>query len=237
MASQLTIQNAINFVSAMIKQQRLLVNNLEPAITIANIILGRMLGAPCIWRFNRSNTSVEILESAGSDYNVTIPTLGRIETQWLVDASGNIHELNGAQSLAKPTSGNIGRPSLVAPQYDDNAGDITFRFNAIPDQLYVAYFDFQQKPPTLSAPGQSFAPVPDEFGYIFNILFLGWAGWLVNDARSPIWLNEGISALLGAQDGLSEQAKAIFIADWMATMATITRATGAAQAGVAGRTK
>jgi len=212
------------------------VNNLNPAVTIGNILLGRMLGAPFIWRFNRSNLQIPIT-SAATDYQVSVPTLGRIETQWLEDGDDNIFELTGRQSLAVPTSGNQACPKVVAPVYDDNAGNVTFRFNTWPDKNYTAYFDFQQKAPLLASPGQGFAPVPDEFGYIFQVGYLAWVACLVNDARFPIWNNEFIAALLGAQDGLSEQAKAIFLNDWMAAMATITRATGMAQAGVAGRSK
>jgi hypothetical protein len=237
MANQLTIQNSLNFVSSFIAQQTLLVNGMDPALTMANMILQRMLKPPFIWRGNRGTLAQLITNFLGSDYVTSAPTLDRIETQWLVDGSGNIYELTGALSIPRPTSGNVTRPSVVSPQYDDGNGNITFRFNAIPDQEYTAYFDFQQKPTPLTSLGMGFAPMSDDFAYIFNALFLGWAGWINRDARAPIWVAEGISALLGAQDGLSEQAKAIFLQDWLATMGTVTRATQAAQMGSAARSK
>jgi hypothetical protein len=236
MASILSIQNAISYARPLIKQQDVFINNLEPAITAANDVLGRMLGPPMIWRSNRGNFSIPITPSA-TDYAIALNTLGRIETQWLQDSAQNVFELTGMQTLAVPTSSNQARPTIVAPVYDNNAGQVTFRFNAWPDKDYTAFFDYQLKAPLLAAPGSSFAPVPDEFGYIFNKGFLAEVMFLVNDARWPIVANEFASALLGAQDGLSEQAKAIFLGDWMAAMATITRATGAAQSGVAARQK
>jgi hypothetical protein len=222
-ASDVTIQNAINFASAYVKQQPMLVNNLEPALTAGQIILQKMLGPPMIWRFNRANFTLAIT-SAGTDYAISLPTLGEIETQWLEDVSGKIYELNGELALARPTSTDVRRPKKVAPVYDDNAGNITFRFDAWPDQSYTMYCDYQRKAPLLLAPGQTLAPVPDEFAYIFNTLFLGWMAWLVNDARAPIWINDGMASLLNAQAGLTAQERDIFVADYLNTLSTVTRA-------------
>lgn len=233
MATTLTIQNAVNFTSALIKQQRLNVNNMEPGLTMGNIILQRILGAPFIWRFNRATFSIPITKTGGTDYQVSLPNLGRIETQWLVDASANIMELGGAISLAKVTT--MRRPTKVAPVYDDNTGNITFRFNAIPDENYTAYFDYQQKAPLLTSYASPWGPVADEFSYIYNMGFLAWAGMLVNDARFPVWMKEFVAALLGAQDGLDEQAKAIFLGDFLSAAKTMTRSQGSVQGGVAGR--
>jgi len=218
-ASTLTVYNAIAFVSPFIKQQRLNVNNMEPALGMANVVLQRMLGAPMVWRFNRYNTNLAITQGGGTEYSLSLPNLGRIETQWLVDGAGKIHQLKGAISIARVST--VRRPTSVAPQYDDNAGNITLRFNSIPDADYTANFDYQAKAPLLTSYGQPFGNVPDEFAYIFYTLFLAWAGILVNDARYPIWVREGVSALLGAQGGLDEQSKAIFVGDWMDWFQTI----------------
>lgn len=221
MASTLTVYNAIAFVSAYIKGQRLNVNNQEPALGAANIILQRLLGPPCVWRFNRAQTSFAISTAGGTDYSEAVSDLGRIETQWLTDGSGQIYQLKGAVSLAKVSAQK--RPTSVAPQYDDNAGNITFRFNAVPNAAYTAYFDYQKKAPLLTSYASLFAPVPDEFAYVFFQLYLAWASALVNDARFPIFVREGISALLGAQGGLDEQSRTIFIGEWMDWFATVER--------------
>lgn len=233
MATTLTVNNAKVFAQTLIKNQRLLVNGQEPMLTIANIVLQRILGAPFVWRFNRATVTISISTAGGTDYTLSVPNLGRIENQWLVDSNNKIWELKGAVEMAKVNAQR--RPLEVAPVYDDNAGNITFRFSSIADANYTAFIDYQQKAPLITGPAQSFGPVPDEFGYVFNTGFLTWASLLVNDARFPIWEKWFIGALLGAQDGLDEQAKAIFLGDWLRSTASASRSQGLVQSGVSGR--
>jgi hypothetical protein len=79
--------------------------------------------------------------------------------------------------------------------------------------------------------------VPDEFSYIYNDGFLAMMMLLVNDSRFPIFENYFISRLLGAQDGLTDQERDIFLANWMRVLQTVTRSQGNTNAGVAGRSK
>lgn len=233
MAVTLTLSDTITFTQTLIKNQRLNVNNLQPGITFANIILQRMQGPPFVWRFNRATVSIAITNAGGTDYVQVLPSLGHIETQWLTDVSGKVFQLKGAVSIAKVNA--TKRPTEFAPVYDDNNGNITFRFNAIPDQSYTAVLDYQQKPQLITSFGSSWGNVSDEFAYIYNLGFLSMAGMLVNDARFPIWEKDFIAHLLGAQDGLDEQARNIFIGDWMNTTRTVVRSAGAVNAGIASR--
>jgi hypothetical protein len=233
MATTLNVMNSVVFASTLIKNQRLNVNGQEPGLTMANIVLQRMLAPPAVWRFNRANLAVPITTAGGADYVVSVPLLGRIEQQWLTDASGNITELKGAVSLAKVSSKRA--PKRVAPQYDDNAGNITFRFDTIPDQNYTANFDYQQKATLITSWSNPWGPVADEFGFIFNKGFLALAALLVNDARFPIWEKDFVAGFLGAQDGLDEQARAIFLGQWFGDQRSAQRSQAAGQAGAAGR--
>lgn len=235
MATTLTIQNSINFAAPILKNQPLLVSNTEPAMTAANIVLGLMLGAPLRWRFNRGSFTITLTNGGGTDYVKAISDFGFLETQWIVDAQNSIHQVNGSIALAK--DGNSARPTEVAVQYDDNAGNLTFRVNRIPDANYTLNGDYQKKSPLLVSTGQSWGVVPDEFSYIFQWGFLCVMSLLINDSRFPIFENYFISRLLGAQDGLTDQQRNIFVANWMALAQTLTRATGAVNSGVAGRTK
>ena len=233
MSVTLTLNNSIVFASTIIKNQKLYVNNLQPAIGFGNIILQRILGSPFIWRFNRKPLNFTITAGGGTDYSVSVPNLGRVEVQWLVDPNGKILELDGAVALPKTSTSK--RPTKVAAQYDDNAGNITFRFNSVPDQTYTAFFDYQQKAGLITGPAAPWGVVPDEFEYIFDLGFLSMSGMLVNDARFPIWEKDFIGNLLGAQDGLDAQARDIFIGNWMQTARTAARSQGAVSGGVAGR--
>ena len=231
MASTLTVQNSIVFAGTLIKNQRLAVNGQEPGLTMANIVLQRMLGAPFAWRFNRATLTVSIDTAGGTDYAVSAPLLGRIETQWLTDAAGKIYQLEGATTLAKSNASR--KPKTVSPQYDDNAGNITFRFDSIADAAYTAWFDYQQKAALITSWSKSWGSVPDEFSYIFNKGFLALAALLVNDARFTLWERDFISSLLGAQQGLKAQEIAIFVGEWQRLMQTLTSGTDMTKLGSA----
>jgi hypothetical protein len=233
MSVTLSIQNSLTYVQSLIDNQRLNVNNMEPAVTMANTVLGTMLGAPFAWRQNRRKFSFDITTAAGTDYEEFLPNLGFIETQWLADATGNIFELNGATTLARVSSQRT--PTLVAPQYDDNAGNITFRFNSVPDADYTAFFDSQNAAPLITSPADTFSPLSDYFGYLFNKGMLSEGALLVNDSRFSIWRAEWIAQLLATQDGLDAQSKDMFFNQFMNTTRTALRSQGMAQNGTQGR--
>jgi hypothetical protein len=233
----LSITDALRYVSTLLDNQLLSVNQLDPGITCANIVLQRMLGAPFIWRFNRGNLPVAIAANAGTDFTVACSDLGRIETQWLTDAGGIIFELKGAQTIAKRGS-NIGptRPTAAAPVYDDNCGNITFRVNSIADVAYTAFFDYQKKAPKLESYGQTFGPVPDEFGYLFNKGLLAECALLTNDSRFPIWERDFMAGMLATQDGLDAQDIQIFLGQTLGAGRTAQRSTSLGQSGAQART-
>ena len=235
MATTLTLQAAINFATPILKNQPLMISNFEPALTGANIVLSTILGPPFKWRFNRNTFTIAITQGAGTDYAQALSDFGFLETQWLTDAGAKIHQINGAVSLAKETA--TGRPTRVAAQYDDNAGNITFRFDRLPDQNYSFYGDYQKKAVLMSSPASPWGVVPDEFSYIYNDGFLAMMMLLVNDSRFPIFENYFISRLLGAQDGLTDQERDIFLANWMRVLQTVARSQGSANLGMAARGK
>jgi hypothetical protein len=238
MAVTLNLQNTITWTQTLIKQQPLNVTNMEPGLTCANMVLQRVLGAPFVWRFNRANTSFTALNADGTDYAVAIGDLGRIETQWLLDNTGTIQPLEGAICL--PKSATVDRPRQLAPQYDDNAGNITFRLDVVPDLEsgpYTVFIDYQRKAQLMTSYGSTFGPVPDEFSYVFNMLFLAFAGQLTGDARAFAWGSQGVAALIGAQKGLKAQEIAIFLGEWERAMQTMASAQGMEKLGQAALAK
>lgn len=235
MARTKTLQDSINFVAPILKNQSLMISNFEPALTAANLVLGTMMGPPFRWRFNRANFTLALTSGAGVDYVKLLADFGFIETQWLTDANNGIHQVGGAVALAKDAA--VGRPTRVAPQFDDNAGNITFRFDRVPDQAYTFFGDYQKKCPLITSPASSWGTVPDEFQYIYNWGFLCILSLLINDSRFPIFEGYFISRLLGAQDGLTDQERNIFVANWMALTSTMLRSQGAVNSGIAARGK
>lgn len=231
----LSIQNSMTYVQSLIDNQRLNVNNMEPGVTMANTVLGTMLGPPFVWRQNRTNLAFAINTAGGTDYIESVPTLGFIETQWLADSTGNILELNGATALAKVSYQR--QPTLIAAQYDDNQGNITFRVNSVPDGAYTAFLDFQNAAPLITNPGDTFSPLSDYFGYLFNKGMLSEGALLVNDSRFSIWRSEWIAQCLATQDGLDAQAKDMFYNQFMNTTRTVQRSQDLSKNGGAGRTR
>lgn len=233
MANTYTVQDAITFTRAYIKQQTLYVNNQQPALGAAQIVLNVLLGPPFVWRTNRSTFQISISTSSGTDYQQTVQNFGRLETQWLVDAQGKLYQLGGEISL--PRIGMQKLPTKVCAQYDDNTGNITFRFDSIPDKSYTAFFDFQRKAPLVTGAAQPLGTISDENADLFFEGFLVWASLIVNDARFPIFERQFVAHLLSRQDGLSEQAKIIFMGQWQEFVRTAQRAQGLTQGGTAGR--
>lgn len=236
MAVTLSITDALRYVSTLLDNQLLNVNELDPGITCANIVLQRMLGAPFIWRFNRGNLPVPVAANAGTDFTVSCSDLGRIETQWLTDAAGVIFELKGSQTIAKRGT-NIAptQPTEAAPVYDDNQGNITFRFNSIADVAYTAFFDYQKKAPKIESYGGTFGPVPDEFGYLFHKGLLAECALLTNDSRFPLWERDFIAGLLATQDGLDAQDLQIFLGQTLNNSRTAQRSSSMGQSGAQAR--
>jgi hypothetical protein len=235
MATSKTIQDTVNWVATILKQQSLNVSNWEPGLTFANIVLGRALGPPMKWRQNRGNISFAISTAGGTDYTQVVGDLGWIEAMWLTDSNGTIHALAGAQEL--PKSNNSYRPQKMAAVYDDNAGNITFRMDAIPTANDTVFVDYQRKAPVATSFGSNWAPLPDEYGYVYNQLFLALAGNLVSDPRTAYWSQLGVSALLGVQTGLTVQEIAIFVGEWDRLMQTLNRSQEMLKAGMGGLTK
>ena len=233
MASTLTVQDGITFVTALIKNQQLNVNNLQPGLGMVQIVVGRIYGAPCAWRFNRSTVQFAVTIAGGTDYVISVPNLGHMEDMWITDANGQSMELQGAVSLPKVSSQR--RPTKIAAQYDDNAGNITFRLNSVPDGNYTVFIDIQNKAPLITSYAFTWGSIPDEFAYVFYTGLLAWAACMVNDARFPIWEKQFLAALLGTQDGLDDQAKAILVGDWTNLMRTVQRAQTSTAQGAAGR--
>lgn len=235
MATTLTLQNSMNFVQSIIKNQAQMVNNDEPAVTAANVVLGTMLGPPCKWRFNRKATSFAVSAAGGTDYVKNLPLFGFLDVQSLVDADGNQYELGGATSLV--TVATPGQPDLVAPQFDDNAGNITFRLNKVPDQGYTVFADYQMKMALMTSSASNWGVVPDEFAYCFTQGFTSLMMLLINDSRFPIFQAFFLDRLLGAQDGLTEQQRDIFARQWMAFAGTLVRSQAMVNQGTNARGK
>jgi hypothetical protein len=107
-----------------------------------------------------------------------------------------------------------GRPQSIAPQIDNNAGQITFRFLPVPDNAYGVVAYFQNSPPLFTSLSQTWAPIPDKFEYLYNWGFLALSMAYSQDERFQIFNQKFVAHLLGAQQGLSETERNMFLDSW-----------------------
>lgn len=235
MSQQLVVENTLKWAQPILKNQGLQINGQEPALTFANFILQRMTGPPFRWRTNRKNLSFPL--SAGvTDYAITVADLGHIESDsaWIVDNTGKRYACKGRLTMEQSSLSD--RPSEYAPVYDNGTGLITFRVKPAPDSgNYTLFGDYQVRPPLIMSFAQPWGTVSDDFSYIFNAGFLSLGLMLINSTQAPIWERYFIGSLLGAQEGLDQQAIDIFLGQWTNYSRTIAAAAAAQQGGTSGR--
>lgn len=168
--------------------------------------------------------------NAGATFNVTNATIVSASTTQFTVAI--IHANVGGQAeTGTATSGSVfevsnilnvlgsgnesGTPSFIAPQSDDNSGNITFRILPLPDQTYQANVIFQKRIAALATgPSSTWAPIPDHYSYIYQSGFAALMFSYFNDPRWQIYNQKFVASLLGAAEGLSEDQKNVFSRTW-----------------------
>lgn len=215
MASTQNLQASVNFVAPILRYTPLAIRGTEPAVTAGNIALQTMLGPPFIWPWNRVIESGQSLVTDTQDVAVSLANFHFLEKCSLsAPGAGKFRECEHRQVLARDSSPSS-QPDYVSTLLDDGAGNITFRFMPPPDDDYNCDFIYQGKPPLMTSLASTWSPVPDEYSYIYNWLFLGALAVLLDDAR---WMNfniRGIAHLLGAQQGLTDTQRNIFITKYL----------------------
>lgn len=218
MPSTVTLQTTANWSSGFVDFISLNIGsggaNNEPAITNANTILQTILGPPFKWNWNRAVLSPITTVAGTQDYPLAAANFGFLEGASVVPASGTtcaITEIKQDLTVGSEQ----GQPVSMAAQLDDGAGNITFRFLPVPDGVYMITPYVQKSPPSLfTSLSGTWTPIPDKFEYLYNWGFLALAMAYDDDARFPIINQKFIAHLLGAQQGLSETEKNLFLETW-----------------------
>ncbi len=239
MPSTITLQNTINWASSYIYDQPAALGAAnEPAITIANVVKQAILGPPFAWNWNRTIQAAFALTTGQQDYPQAYATFGFLEKAWLSWGSGaSVKEVTEVAELLSAESVQ-GRPDQqIAAQLDDGAGNITFRIKPAPDsaQTYSLQIVQQNAPALFTSLSGTWAPIPDKLSYIYQYGFLGLLLAFNKDPRAQIYDSRFIAHLLGAQGGLSEMQKNIFLGNWLSTGLELQTMGQRAQMGVQGR--
>ena len=152
-----------------------------------------------------------------------------------VDGSSGKVEISTVQNILG-SGAETGSPSMIAPQLDDNAGNITFRFLPVPDQIYQINIIHQKRIPALIATtAGTWAPIPDHYSYIYQHGFLALLMAYWNDPRWTVFNQKFVASLLGAAEGLSEEQRNLFQKAWLDSITEQQGAGLRTQQGHAGR--
>lgn len=234
MSATRNLQSSALFSMPFIGYQPVNISNSEPAVTAANLTKQTILGPPFKWNYNRGEFSFPT-EPDDQDYYLILSDFGFLERVTLTDSNGVVKEIEIQQSLAAESVKK--RPGSIAANIIDNQGGVTFRLNSIPPDNEVYQVDgFYQKAPVLmSSMANTWGPIPDHHGYIYDWGFLSFVSLLTKDARFPIFGQRFTAHLLGAQEGLTALERNIFLGNFLQVMSAQERSQLTTQQGVTAR--
>jgi hypothetical protein len=218
-ASTITIAATANWALPLLEMQPLEILGMEPALSSANLVLQTILGPPMAWPFNRSIASYT---SAAQDVQLSLPDYGFLEGGTVQPSTGT-GQLPWSLKVKNylDTDQSATRPEHISPLLDDGMGNITFRLHPAPEQSYNVLGIYQRRAPQLQSMGYTWAPVPDERAYIYEWGFLALMSLIGNDARFNVYNSKFITSILGAQGGLTEMERNIFLANWTRVMSQL----------------
>jgi hypothetical protein len=234
MASTIQLQRTINLSQQMIRLSPLIfASNTanDPAFSNADWVKQFMLAPPFAWRWNRASgdspaNPTFTTEIGTSDYKVSIPDFGWLEKGTGYDPEG-YRSFELKVELIKAEDTNPNEPTTIAAQYDDGAGNITFRLFPAPDKVYNIVIEYQKSASLFTAPTQTWAPVPDYLSFIYNEGFDAKSYEYANDPRFSAAMQLFMQDLSANAEGLSESQKNI----WLEAKLNTIRQTQAVQAG------
>ena len=217
-SSSKTILGSLEWCKRFIFQRPTAMGNfLEPAVTSVNTVIQTMLGAPFRWRWNRQ---VVTFSTVIGQQDYTVPcNLGWIENasvQWLDTNDSTLKWKEMAMKIDLALDSASSRPHSISAQGDDLNGNITFRLMPVPDAVYPISITVQQKPTLITSVNQTWTPIPDEFGYIYNYGLLALLFMYADDARFTVTSQKFVAHLLAANQGLSDTERNIFLNDYYA---------------------
>jgi hypothetical protein len=219
-----SLQTAHDFARTFVRYQFVSIGlNLEPAISIGNLVRSIILSAPFTWPFNR-NTKTFATVVGQQDYPIlSFTDFGFLEAASTQDSNGKIFQIpNVYNTLVKSLDSSAGRPQSICVLQNVTSGspatnnNITFRLLPVPDAIYNPLtLTYQKAPVPFVALADFWTPIPDAFSDIYNQLFIGYAMAACQDPRSGEYIARGGAALLSKSEGLTEMQKAIFMAAYL----------------------
>lgn len=229
-----TLQSTIDWASTFLKFDPLMIaiDNGEPILSDANIVLQTILGPPFVWAWNRAFSSPGF-SLTGQDVSVTIANFGFAE-RCSVSSSSDTFEIE--QKTSMTTDYIVSQPQFFSVLTDDGSGALNIRFQPIPTgSTYTGYLVYQKAAPALTTFSSTWTPIPDRYSYIYQQGFLARSLFSANDPRAEGEGHRFIACLLGACEGLDEAQKSIFAEHWLMMQSQGAATGGKTQQGVTAR--
>ena len=159
-----TLQQTINFCQTYIEYSPLTAGtNLEPAISIANMVRNSIINPPLTWPWNRNEYLINTPNSPASltinqqDYIFNITDFAYLETISLLSTDGNdgfqINDIYNTNTLAVASPTQVAQPNSASVKFYTPNTSVAIRFLSIPDQNYTGVITYQK----LATPFQGFA--------------------------------------------------------------------------------
>jgi hypothetical protein len=166
---------------------------------------------------NSTDTTGTFTSITTQDYTIAAPTFSHIEHANVLDLDSvgvptKWFEMTINNTLSMESSQN--RPEFVSAHTQDGAGNVTFRVFSSPDKKYPVAIHVQLAAPRITSINQTWAPLPDFLQYVYDWGFLALMWQFSDDPRAAYANNQFKAALLGRQEGLSEEQKNIFLNNW-----------------------
>jgi len=187
--------------------------NEEPALTICNNVMQRMIAKPYNWKFNSVDAPLfYTVASSGlgttpcpnptpscptpcsgtsciptQDYQQSLTDIAWLEAAWRIDtlSTATPQPLDNLEvvRVIRPTS-QTDNPMKIAWMYENNDGGI-FRMWPMPSisKQWQIGVTYQKKVPIMTGLQQTWYPFPDEMGWVYNLGFMAEAYRHANDPR------------------------------------------------------
>jgi hypothetical protein len=110
----------------------------------------------------------------------------------------------------------LGAPVNIAPQLDDNAGNITFRLLPIPGRVYTVGTIWQNRIPALmTSLSSTWAPIPDHYSFIYQAGFTALMLAYTHDPKWQQFNQQFIARLLSTSEGWNADQRNVFLNTWI----------------------
>lgn len=149
------------------------------------------------------------------DYTIAASDFSHIDYAAVQDISKTPAKwmpLNVRNTLSLATE--TGRPADINPQSQDSAGNMTFRLLPAPNLAYPVLINIMKTAPLKTSLNDTWAPLPDFMQYIYNYGMLALTYMFTDDSRVGYANSKFTAALLARADGLTDEERNIFLANW-----------------------